>query len=87
MIELLQLQHLFCPATGGEGGEVLLDVGLTLVQVVPLDPAVLEAAGAVLTQLAVLLLKSESLEVHVRKGFGPRHTSDIRQSGKSDIGL
>ena len=78
MIKLLQLLHLFCPTTGGKGGEVLLDVRLTVVQVVPLYPAIFEPAGAVLTQLTVLLLKSQSLEVHVRKRFGPRQTSRMR---------
>lgn len=52
------------------GGEVLLDVGVAVGEVVvPLDAGVFEAAGAVIAEIAVLLLKLHTLEINVRQRF------------------
>ena len=51
-----------------DGGEVLLDLDVGKVVIV-LDAGVFEPAGAVITQVAVLLLKLYTLEVNVRQRF------------------
>ena len=59
-------------AAAGQRGEVLLDVrGAVGEVVVALDAAVLEAAGGVLAEVAVLLLQPHALQVHVRHRLGP----------------
>ena len=58
-------------ATGAlEGGIVLLDVAAAVGEVViSLYPTVFEPAGAVLTDVAVLLLQLQPLQVHMGQGF------------------
>ena len=51
-----------------DGGEVMLDLDVGQV-VIRLDARVFKAAGAVITQVAVLLLKLHTLEVNVRQRF------------------
>ena len=48
----------------------MLDVGVAVGEVVvPLDAGVFEAAGAVIAEIAVLLLKLHTLEINVRQRF------------------